>query len=723
MTTTTSHTPEPLEGLLKDAVCAVRESKPPANFGAKVLAEAAAWKAPVSRKPTAAPASRGPLMSLITAAIAASLFFIWFTGAPPRKFEFAKGPETSLQYLAEQVATKERSKQSTHDSLDANSAELQSQIADATKAMEHFDTDKDAKMETFSESPMGDAKNRERTQFKLSEAELQKAQLDDAVRVLELKQSTQPDVNRFSRTTPDSNKFGAPPAENMPQDPKSNDLGDMAAGKDSPESKALYKELASRTGRGEGKTGEAEARSPKEVLADAEKRKADEPVRDAPSAAPSRSRGAAGFGGGGPGGGRKRPDLEADRAPPVPAPAEPEKSESKSESVEQMERKVAGSTGASEPAGGAAGAKPEDAGMPPLAVRAMPPGPVKPGGLSRRDEGAPSTLGLAANGAIQLGANPTRRVVVAADATRVFTTGDVNSVAWGDEVAYSEVNLLHVMDWSKDTKSEVLGDIGPVPFTATPDGNSVLSASGALFEVLDKKVERLDAIESKDTRALTVAPDGKRLLTQHVADNYDCYFALSELPSGEEKFKIPNQWGYTFAAGFSPDNDAFALMDKDKIVHEFSLTDGAKLKTYEPAHVNSIRAIEYSPNGKMLASTGTRGETYLWSRADATLIHKLEIAQTPSVHALDGLTTIRFSPDSRFLAASGSSNIFFWNVATGKIAAQLEPGSGDAIHLRYSADGTKITAVKDFIGVQDAEGRETLKYPTVKEWDVPADAR
>lgn len=317
-----------------------------------------------------------------------------------------------------------------------------------------------------------------------------------------------------------------------------------------------------------------------------------------------------------------------------------------------------------------------------------------------------------------------RFLAITDNSTLLFTTGGTTPLALGEVVPLSRNNLLHVFDWSKPDKSRVLAEIGPTALTTSPSGETLLNSNGVLFELPEKKVEQLASL-GDNILALAISPTGKEVVTLHVnpAAPTENFYRLSELPSGAERGVIPQQWSDHFAVGFTVKNDVFALVDKDRNVREYSLSNGVEKRQFAPPLPDPATAIEYDPAGKLLAATTTRGETFLYSADIARLVRPFKHHTPPPGSAIDPVTALRFSPDSAFLAASDSQRVFFWDVETGDIAHQLADGTGGAVYLRYSEDGKKITAIKGFSKTQTEEGKPALKYPTAQEFEVPEAAR
>ena len=763
---------EPLEGLLKDAVRAVRQSTPPSGFGAKVLAEAATWKHPVSIKPVTPVASRSPLIVLITASIAASLFFIWFTGeSKKRDLNIAFAPQAKQDDFSKKISVDvETLNRGDFKKYDAESVpeNLSAKIQDELREEDKMEM---AQLRDVEAGIGGEGKDS-------ATGRLTQRTQTHSRSILQPRPSDEPAFDGPASGRP--GLPGAPPEGltgglKTPASPAETKMFDdkmMAdqiresgakegATKDVRVKESEGAESKSKTERFAEKNMPAKPAKLESVAGSESKADGDQdgtirelklkeakqnngaPPGAIPMQAPRGGAGGLGGGGGFSGGG-----PGADRQSNTPVPADPgnptwsvqprEKAQAKSRGNEKddapadKKSMALGSGGRGGPGGtgspsGEAGTasdlsmnrKPGEADANRIRNRTIvPPAPSEIPRASATGDGVKLMVDPIDRSG---GAVPAPRFAIANDATVFFAILSDETAALGKATDLSGANLLQSWNWS-DGENQLLGDIAGVPIAAAPNGKNVYFANGTMFDIDRKELKSFRDL-GDNVRGLTVSPDGKNLLTQHVNSDFDCYYRIEYLADANKKVELPNQWGYTFAAGFSPDNAALALMDKEKIIHEYRLTDGTLQKTFAPAHANSIRAIEYSPNGKFLASSGTRGETYLWIRETAKLEHELKITQTTPEMSSHVLYSMKFSPDSRFLAASGTSNIFFWNVNTGEVAAQLEEGSGKAVYLRYSADGKKLTAISNLETIKVGEGKKPTKAPVIKEWDVPESAQ
>ncbi len=186
-------------------------------------------------------------------------------------------------------------------------------------------------------------------------------------------------------------------------------------------------------------------------------------------------------------------------------------------------------------------------------------------------------------------------------------------------------------------------------------------------------------------------------------------------------------------AAISPDGQTVASALEDGQIGIWEIESGQLLKTLgqnsEPDFI--ARAIAFSPNGTLLASTGPKDNNTirLWDvdseeivqllpgqrdnvesdvvtlsfSPDGTLLAstatngtiELYNLETSSVqHTLMGAGRVAFSSDSRHLAASTmENNIWVWDVTNGQ-QVQTIADTGRINDLQFSSDGTTLTSVE-----------------------------
>ncbi len=101
-------------------------------------------------------------------------------------------------------------------------------------------------------------------------------------------------------------------------------------------------------------------------------------------------------------------------------------------------------------------------------------------------------------------------------------------------------------------------------------------------------------------------------------------------------------------------------------------------------HEFSIFALDYSPDGKWIATAASDDNAYLWDASTG------ELVRTFSGHT-DVVQGLAFSPDGRFLATCGSDlTIRIWDAATGETVKVLEGHTEQIWTVVFSPDGQRL---------------------------------
>lgn len=162
-----------------------------------------------------------------------------------------------------------------------------------------------------------------------------------------------------------------------------------------------------------------------------------------------------------------------------------------------------------------------------------------------------------------------------------------------------------------------------------------------------------------------------------------------------------------FGLRISPDQKTFAVgggIFSDHRIQIFDLKTKKELFVLK-GHGDRVRALDYSPDGKLLVSGDEQGKIKLWNAAEGK-----ELA-TWTGHAKT-VERVAFSPDGKWVASGGNtrSNDFarpqLWNVETGKEVRELEsPKVNCVTGVAFLPDGKKlvVTGHSHYVHVIDLE--------------------
>jgi WD40 repeat protein len=162
---------------------------------------------------------------------------------------------------------------------------------------------------------------------------------------------------------------------------------------------------------------------------------------------------------------------------------------------------------------------------------------------------------------------------------------------------------------------------------------------------------------------------------------------------------------------FSPDGRTLASTDGEtiRLWETASCRERTSFKGHENskwATVSITTSIAFSPDGKILVSTGHDDTIMLWDVLRNKERRKIEGRKLP-------VGPVSFNPDGTKLLASSAGDVMLWEVSTGKNLVNLRAFSGFVLDARFSPDGRYVATSGSDRG---KEGRYTTS--SIKLWNL-----
>ncbi len=241
----------------------------------------------------------------------------------------------------------------------------------------------------------------------------------------------------------------------------------------------------------------------------------------------------------------------------------------------------------------------------------------------------------------------------------------------------------------------------------SPDGHTLIAGGGvAGFHVLDLRVTPAPAPAARNASpifGLAFSPDDRFVLSASLTElrRWDTRTGAFEiLRSGKD---------HGSAAVAIRSDGLVASVDEGNIVELYAADQPSKPTARLASHQVSVRALDFTPDGTMLASGDDAGDVILW---DPEKRERLGVLKHPggSVHDLG------FSKDGKLLAVSHSSTgLHVWDVASRDRRIGNE-NHGQAFAARFSPDTSILVSsggdqIVRFWDVAESKQRDTLVLP------------
>lgn len=139
---------------------------------------------------------------------------------------------------------------------------------------------------------------------------------------------------------------------------------------------------------------------------------------------------------------------------------------------------------------------------------------------------------------------------------------------------------------------------------------------------------------------------------------------------------------------FSPDGKIIASISIHGNLCVWDVATGNKIKQINVKDKYAL-SLCFSPDGKLLAAGYDDGNIYLWDTFTGRTVKKIYGTSLPII-------SVCFSPNGEFIASVSNSHlIHLWEVATGKVNNVIKKESNSICSIAFSTDGRTIAAGYD----------------------------
>ena len=174
---------------------------------------------------------------------------------------------------------------------------------------------------------------------------------------------------------------------------------------------------------------------------------------------------------------------------------------------------------------------------------------------------------------------------------------------------------------------------------------------------------------------------------------------------GVEQSVINAHEGWVTSVEYSPDGKHLATSGSDRKIHLWRTDNSSRIISLD-GHTDVVTNIAFSQDGKVLASAAEEADSCirLWDTTSGKLLHNCK-GHTGAVLSL------AFAPDGKHcFSGSYDETIRFWDVTTGSAVRTLGAQEGNVCALAVSPDGSRLASgVKNMVSIWDiATGQQLL---------------
>ncbi|MEK7684156.1 MAG: WD40 repeat domain-containing protein, partial [Verrucomicrobiota bacterium] len=235
------------------------------------------------------------------------------------------------------------------------------------------------------------------------------------------------------------------------------------------------------------------------------------------------------------------------------------------------------------------------------------------------------------------------------------------------------------------------GSLGPVALSS--DGRTLIAAAGTKLKLLDAATQWEQPLleDSDGIYAVVLSPKRTNILAAASQTGETHTIKLWDLASRQLLATLTGHTETITAIAFSPDGKLLASASWDDTVRLWNVESKNPQPRVLTKYYDAALCLAFSPDGKYLVTSGSPQGSESPIRI-FDLVTEAEVKPQLEGH-ISWVYALAFSPDGRQLAsAGGESTIFVWDFAARKLLDQLAGHGGQIRTLAFSPDGQRLVS-------------------------------